>query len=203
MDIPIESEEQLLENTEAELEKETEKWMNFMLEENSDEVEVIVEIPRNSRVKYEYDKESQRIICDRILTTPFSYFFNYGYVPNTLSEDGDPIDAVVLMEDALFPGCSIQCRILGVLETKDEKGDDPKLILCPSSKVDPGYDRWEDVLDVSMTMLNKLTHFFTHYKDLEKGKYVEVGSFMCKEKAKQIIVDSRIRYFSNLMDEMK
>jgi inorganic pyrophosphatase len=187
----------------TQIEKETDRWMSILLEENSEEMDVIIEIPRNSRIKYEYDKVSQRMVCDRVLTTPFSYFFNYGFLPNTLSEDGDPIDAVVLMEDAIFPGCSIRCRILGVLETEDEKGQDPKLILCPVSKVDPGYDHWKDILDVSIAILNKIKHFFTHYKDLEEGKYVKVGHFMSKEDARQIIIDSRIRYFSGLMDEGK
>jgi inorganic pyrophosphatase len=187
----------------TQIEKETDRWMSILLEENSEEMDVIIEIPRNSRIKYEYDKVSQRMVCDRVLTTPFSYFFNYGFLPNTLSEDGDPIDAVVLMEDAIFPGCSIRCRILGVLETEDEKGQDPKLILCPVSKVDPGYDHWKDILDVSIALLNKIKHFFTHYKDLEEGKYVKVGHFTSKEDARQIIIDSRIRYFSGLMDEGK
>jgi inorganic pyrophosphatase len=185
----------------TEIEKETDKWIEILLEENSTEVEVIVEIPKNSRIKYEYDKEAQRMVCDRILTTPFSYFFNYGYIPNTLSEDGDPIDAVILMEDAIYPGCSIRCRILGYLETKDEKGNDPKLILCPTSKIDPGYDHWRDILDISIAILNKLKYFFTHYKDLEEGKFVEVGHFMGKEDAKQMIIESRMLYYSNLMDE--
>lgn len=197
----VETETQTEIEKETELEKETEQWMNLLLEENSEEAEVIIEIPRNSRVKYEYDKITQRIICDRILSTPFSYFFNYGYIPNTLSSDGDPIDAVVLMEDAIYPGCSIQCRILGYLETKDEKGDDPKLILCPTTKVDPGCNHWNDILDISISILNKIKHFFTHYKDLEEGKFVEVGNFMGKDDAKQLIIDSRIQYFSNLISE--
>ena len=180
---------------------ETDKWMNVLAEDNPEEVEVIIEIPKDSRVKYEYDKETQRIVCDRILTTPFSYFFNYGYLPNTLSEDGDPMDAIVLMEDALFPGCSIRCRILGVLETKDEKGEDPKLILCPISKIDPGYEHWRDILDVSVALLNKLKHFFSHYKDLEEGKFVEVGHLLGKEDAKQMVLASRIHYYSQLIDE--
>jgi inorganic pyrophosphatase len=180
---------------------ETDKWMNVLAEDNPEEVEVIIEIPKDSRVKYEYDKETQRIVCDRILTTPFSYFFNYGYLPNTLSEDGDPMDAIVLMEDALFPGCSIRCRILGVLETKDEKGEDPKLILCPTSKIDPGYEHWRDILDVSVALLNKLKHFFSHYKDLEEGKFVEVGHLLGKEDAKQMVLASRIHYYSQLIDE--
>ena len=177
--------------------------LHFLNKENTsellNEVEVIIEIPRNSRVKYEYDKQSQRIVCDRILTTPFSYFFNYGYIPNTLSDDGDALDAVVLMDEPLVPGCSIQCRIMGLLETSDEKGNDPKIVLCPSVSVDPCYEHWNDILDVSIGMLNKLKHFFSHYKDLEKGKFVQVGSFLGREDAKQVVADSRIVFYSNWM----
>ena len=194
----IETQEESMENK---IEKEAENWMNLLLEENSEEIEVIIEIPRNSRIKYEYDKKLQRMICDRVLTTPFAYFFNYGYIPNTLSNDGDPIDAVVLMDEEIYPGCSIQCRLLGYLETKDEKGDDPKLILCPTSKVDPGCNHWKDVLDIPITTLNKIKHFFSHYKDLEEGKFVEIGTFVGKEDAKQLVIESRIQYFSNLMGE--
>jgi inorganic pyrophosphatase len=192
--------ENTVETEEKLIEMELDKCMEVLLEENSEEINVIIEIPRNSRIKYEYDKVAQRMVCDRVLTTPFSYFFNYGYLPNTLSEDGDPIDAVILMEDAIFPGCSIRCRLLGVLETEDEKGTDPKLILCPVSKVDPGYDHWRDILDVSISILNKLKHFFSHYKDLEEGKFVKVGHFLSKEDARQIVFDSRVRYYSNLLN---
>ena len=188
---------------ETKIDTEVEKWMSLLLEEDSEEVNVLIEIPKGSRIKYEYDKETQRMICDRVLSTPFSYFFNYGYVPNTLSEDGDPIDAVVLMEESLFPGCSIRCRILGYLETKDEKGIDPKLILCPITKIDSSHDNWRDILDVSVSVLNKIKHFFEHYKDLEDGKFVEVGDFVGKADAIQAVTDSRILYFSRMIDESK
>lgn len=177
------------------------QWMDLLLQEDWEDIEVIIEIPKGTRVKYEYDKTSERIICDRILSTPFTYFFNYGYIPNTLSEDGDPVDVIVLMEDSLIPNCSIRCRLLGVLETSDEKGNDPKLIMCPISKVDPSYEQWGDILDVSIATLNKMKYFFSHYKDLEKGKYVQVGDFLGKENAKQHLIQSKIRYFSTLVEK--
>lgn len=102
-----------------------------------EEVDVIIEISKNSHIKYEYDKERNMIMCDRILHTPMKYPFNYGFIPNTLSEDGDPLDVVVLMDDKLIPGCIIKCIILGYLETRDDAGNDPKLIVCPIEKVDP------------------------------------------------------------------
>ena len=183
-----------------EMDTQTAQWMDALIRENTEELEVIVEIPKGSHVKYEYDKKTQRIICDRILSTPFFYFFNYGYVPNTLSEDGDPLDVVLLMEDALFPGCSIRCRVLGVLETSDEKGTDPKLIVCPISRIDSFYDHLKDVMDVSVGLLNKIKHFFEHYKDLEKGKYVKVGHFLNSEVARRILFDARIAYYSQMID---
>jgi inorganic pyrophosphatase len=107
-----------------------------------EEVDVVIEISKNSHIKYEYDKEKNMIRCDRILHTPMKYPFNYGFIPNTLSEDGDPLDVVVLMDDKLVPGCIIRCTILGYLETKDDAGNDPKLIVCPIKKVDP---MWKDM----------------------------------------------------------
>ena len=98
------------------------------------EINVFVEIAKNSHIKYEYDHEKKTLICDRILHTPFNYFFNYGFVPDTLSKDNDPIDVVILMDEELVPGCSIKCKIIGCLETKDDSGEDPKLIVCPSKK---------------------------------------------------------------------
>ena len=192
--------EPIAQTPEPEMDAQTAQWMDALIRENTEELEVIVEIPKGSHVKYEYDKKTQRIICDRILSTPFFYFFNYGYVPNTLSEDGDPLDVVVLMEDSLFPGCSIRCRVLGVLETSDEKGTDPKLIVCPVSRIDSFYDHLKDVMDVSVGLLNKIKHFFEHYKDLEKGKFVKVGHFLSSEDARRLLFDSRIAYYSQMID---
>ncbi len=148
-------------------------------------VEVFIEISKNSRIKYEYDKERNALVCDRVLHTPFSYNFNYGFIPNTLSEDGDPIDVVVLMDDELVPGSYIKCIILGCLETSDDKGDDPKLIACPCSKVDPTYT-FSDIADVSPHTIEKIRYFFQHYKDLE-NKNVNVGNFLNSEQAYQIL----------------
>jgi inorganic pyrophosphatase len=140
---------------------------------------VFIEIAKNSHIKYEYDEERKALVCDRILHTPVKYQFNYGFIPDTLSEDGDPLDAVVIMEDELVPGCYIECKILGCLETRDDDGDDPKLILCPTAKIDPRYISINDVSDLDDLTLEKIHYFFSHYKDLEK-KSVEVGQFLGK-----------------------
>jgi inorganic pyrophosphatase len=158
-------------------------------EEEEEVVEVFVEIARNSHIKYEYDKEKKALICDRVLHTPFKYQFNYGFIPNTMSPDGDPLDAVILMEDELIPGCYIKCKILGYLDTKDESGVDPKLILCPCKKVDPTYSHISTVFDIPLLLLEKIEYFFSHYKDLEKKKVV-VGGFLGKDDAVQLYKES-------------
>jgi len=158
-------------------------------EEKEEVVEVFVEIARNSHIKYEYDKEKKALICDRVLHTPFKYQFNYGFIPNTMSPDGDPLDAVILMEDELIPGCYIKCKILGYLETEDDSGVDPKLILCPCKKVDPTYSHISTVFDLPLLLLEKIEYFFSHYKDLEKKKVV-VGNFLGKGEAIQLYEES-------------
>lgn len=141
------------------------------------ELDVIIEIAKGGHIKYEYDKEKRAIICDRILHTPMKYPFNYGFVPNTLSEDGDPLDAIVIMDDELVPGSYIRCQILGYLDTQDDKGDDPKLIVCPVEKVDPIWKNTTLFGDkIGQYVLSKIKYFFQHYKDLER-KNVKVGDF--------------------------
>lgn len=155
-------------------------------------IEVFIEISKNGHIKYEFDKEKNQLVCDRILHTPFRYDFNYGFIPDTLSEDNDPIDALVFMEDELVPGCLIKCKLLGYLETMDDDGNDPKLILCPCKKVDPTYKNINDIYDISSHILNKINYFFTHYKDLENKK-VFVGEFKNKEEAIHILEKSILR----------
>jgi len=118
------------------------------------EVDVIIEIAKGGHIKYEYDKERNMLVCDRVLRTPMKYPFNYGFIPNTLSEDGDPLDVVVLMDDELIPGCIIRCKILGYLETKDDAGNVPKLIVCPIQKVYPLWGNIDSLLSISSVNLN-------------------------------------------------
>ena len=127
--------------------------------------------------------------------TPFKYQFNYGFIPNTLSEDGDPIDVVVVMEDELVPGCYINCKLLGFLETKDDSGVDPKLIMCPSKKIDPTYSLYRNIYDINVSSREKIKYFFSHYKDLENKK-VEIGAFKNKFEAINVYNESVQRFNS-------
>jgi len=153
------------------------------------EIDVFIEIAKNSHIKYEYNQELKALVCDRILHTPFKYEFNYGFIPNTLSEDGDPLDIVVLMDDALIPGSYIKCKFLGVLETEDEHGVDPKIIMCPCNKVDPKYRNFNSLNDIPESTREKIHYFFSHYKDLEK-KFVKIGRWLDKEDAIQLYLSS-------------
>jgi inorganic pyrophosphatase len=154
-------------------------------------VKVFIEIAKGSHIKYEYDKEKKALICDRILHTPFKYDFNYGFIPDTLSLDGDPIDVVVVMDSELVPGCYIECKFVGYLETEDDAGVDPKLIMYPCQKVDPTYAEINDINDLPKMTLDKIKYFFTHYKDLENKKVI-VGDFKGRDEAVQIYKTSII-----------
>lgn len=170
------------------------------------EVDVIIEISKGGHIKYEYDKEKNMIMCDRVLHTPMKYPFNYGFIPNTLSEDGDPIDVVVLMDDELLPGCSIKCKIIGYLDTKDNAGNDPKLIACPIEKVDPMWKKTKCIynccFNIDQHMLDKIKYFFQHYKDLEHKK-VFVGDFYGKEYAIDVYNESKNRYIYKTVQKNK
>ena len=154
-------------------------------------VNVFIEISKNSHIKYEYNKDLNALVCDRILHTPFKYEFNYGFIPGTLSEDGDPLDAVIIMDDELVPGCYIGCRFLGVLYTADDHGNDPKIIMCPADKVDPTYKSLHSIDFLPELTANKIQYFFSHYKDLE-NKTVHIGGWGSKKEAIKIYFDSLI-----------
>ena len=156
---------------------------------------VVIEIPMNSEpVKYEVDKASGAIFVDRVLTTPMRYPCNYGYIPHTLSGDGDPADVLVIMPMPLIPGSVIRCRAVGMLNMIDEAGDDQKIIAVPISKVFPGNDNIADVGDVPELTLARIAHFFEHYKDLEKGKWVKLEGWGGADDARAEILASVERY---------
>jgi inorganic pyrophosphatase len=161
---------------------------------NDIEIDVFIEIAKNSHIKYEYDPELKALVCDRILHTPLNYEFNYGFIPNTLSLDGDPLDVVVLMDDELVPGCYIKCKFLGLLETEDDQGIDPKIIMCPCKKVDPKYNGCNSIKDIPQSTREKIQYFFTHYKDLE-NKFVRVGNWLDRDEAVSL-------YLSSIVDEL-
>jgi inorganic pyrophosphatase len=160
------------------------------------DIEVYIEISKNSTIKYEYCHKRGGLICDRVLHTPFNYEFNYGFVPKTLSPDNDPLDVVVIMDHELVPGSYIKCKILGVLETEDDEGIDPKIIVCPSNKVDPTYTNINDITDIPKHQIEKIKYFFSHYKDLENKK-VKVGNLLNKDTAIEIYQLSLQNYITN------
>ena len=157
-------------------------------------VEVQIEVPKGGKVKYEYDHVKNRLICDRILHGPFQYLFNYGFIHETLSLDGDPIDAVVICDEELYPTCYVKCKIIGALITEDEKGGDDKLILVPYQNVDPLSRGIDDITDLTPHKVDEIEYFFTHYKDMEPGKFVRVKERVGATKAIKIYEDSIERY---------
>lgn len=159
------------------------------------DVNVIIEIPANSSpIKYELDKETGAMFVDRFMGTAMFYPCNYGYVPNTLSEDGDPVDVLVVTPFPLQMGVVVRCRMLGMLRMEDESGIDAKLIAVPVEKLCPMYKAVQTTADLPELLLNQIEHFFEHYKDLEKGKWVKIQGWADKEAAKQEILDGVKRY---------
>lgn len=147
------------------------------------QVNVCIEIPAGSSVKYELDKEHGVIVVDRFMFTAFSYPFNYGFIPETHADDGDPIDVLVLCDKPLLPGVVIPSVPIGLLEMEDEEGIDTKIIAVPTAKIDPVYGMYKDIADVPQAMKDKMKHFFEHYKDLEPGKWVKLREWKGKDEA--------------------
>ena len=158
------------------------------------EFNVIIEIPMNADpIKYEVDKESGALFVDRFMTTAMHYPCNYGYVPRTLADDGDPVDVLVITPFPLTPGVVVTCRAIGVLMMDDEAGGDAKLLAVPTSKILPIYDHWQKPEDINQMRLKAIQHFFEHYKDLEPGKWVKVLRWGGAEDAHQLIVEGIAR----------
>ena len=140
-----------------------------------EDVNVVIEVPIGGEpIKYEMDKKSGALFVDRFLYTAMRYPGNYGFVPHTLSDDGDPCDVVVVNTRAIAPGAVINCRIVGVLLMQDEHGGDEKLIAVPTSKLTPRYDKIQNYTDLPQITVEQVEHFFSHYKDLEPGKWVKI-----------------------------
>jgi inorganic pyrophosphatase len=157
-------------------------------------VNVVIEIPMNSGVKYELDKETGVLFVDRILYTSMVYPFNYGFIPGTLEEDGDPVDVLVISQDPLVPGCVIPVKPIGVLETQDEKGFDAKVVAVPADKIDPRFQNIRDIEDLPEALKQRIEHFFAHYKELEKGKWVKVLGWKGRDAALEKIRAAIARY---------
>lgn len=153
-----------------------------------EDINVIVEVPVGGQpVKYEMDKASGTVFVDRFLHTPMRYPCNYGFMPHTLSDDGDPIDVMVLGQTELVPGCVVRARPVGVLLMEDESGQDEKILAAPHPKLTPFYDEITDYSDVHPAQLARITHFFQHYKDLEPRKWVKIGGWHGVDRAHALI----------------
>jgi len=157
-------------------------------------INVTIEIPKDSSVKYEEDKESGKFVVSRFLYTAMNYPFNYGYVPNTLAQDGDPIDVMVVSTHPVVPGCVLSSRVIGLLEMEDEAGIDHKIIAVPTQKIDPFYANIKDIADLNEATRSLIKHFFEQYKSTEPGKWVKVGKFLGKEAACNEIQASKLAY---------
>ena len=156
---------------------------------------VIVEIPMHADpIKYEVDKETGALFVDRFVTTAMHYPCNYGYIPQTLSDDGDPVDVLVIAPFALQPGVVVRCRPIGMLNMTDEAGGDSKLLAVPIEKLTPLYNRVATVRDLPDMVCQQIAHFFSHYKDLEPGKWVKIAAWGSPEDARREIVESVKRY---------
>jgi inorganic pyrophosphatase len=154
---------------------------------NPDKVNALIEIPYGSSIKYEIDKDSGAVVVDRILYSAMYYPANYGFVPNTLADDGDPADILVLGEQALQAGSVIACRLIGVLVMEDEAGMDEKLVAVPVTKIDPTFEGINSLDDLPKSQLNKIKNFFETYKMLEPNKWVKVKEYGDKEMATAIL----------------
>ena len=156
-----------------------------------EDINVIIEVPVGGEpVKYEMDKDSGTVFVDRFLHTPMRYPCNYGFMPHTLSDDGDPIDVMVLGQTTLVPGCVVRARPIGVLMMEDESGQDEKILAAPHSKISAMYDDIRDYTDVQKALIARIGHFFEHYKDLEPGKWVKVEEWGDAAKAKEMIQEA-------------
>ena len=155
-----------------------------------DEVNVLIEIPLGSNIKYEFDDEEEVIKVDRVLYTSMVYPFNYGFIPGTLEEDGDPLDVLLISDYTLFPGTIIEARPIGILYMKDEEGEDAKIIAVPRDKTDPTYSNIKDIVDLPQAIKNKINHFFEHYKELEPGKWVKISGWGGVNEAKARISEA-------------
>jgi inorganic pyrophosphatase len=154
-------------------------------------VEVVIEIPQGSRNKYEMDHQSGRIRLDRMLFTATRYPLDYGFIPDTLADDGDPLDAMVLLSDPTFPGCLITARPVGVFWVSDENGPDAKILTVPSS--DPRYGELRDLPDVPVHLRDEISHFFDIYKELEPGKSTDIRGWQDRSAAERAIVEATAR----------
>jgi inorganic pyrophosphatase len=157
-------------------------------------INVVIEVPKGSSIKYEIDIESGAILVDRKLFTGMFYPCNYGFIPHTKEEDGDPVDVLVLGNDPVVPMAIMRAHPIGILVAEDEAGRDSKIIAVPIAKIDPSFSTITDVDNIPEHMRDQIKHFFEHYKELEKGKYVKITGWEGKAVAKKKISEAIERY---------
>ena len=153
-----------------------------------DFVPVVIEIPKGSKLKYEIDKATGMLMLDRVLYSSVHYPANYGFIPQSHADDGDPLDVLVHTPHRVISGTVIRCRPVGILKMDDEAGGDAKLVAVPVSKLTPIYDDVKEVSDLPKLLVQQIVHFFEHYKDLEKGKWVKVEGWGSAEEAREEIL---------------
>ena len=159
------------------------------------EINVIVEVPVGGEpIKYEMDKEAGTLVVDRFLYTSMRYPGNYGFIPNTLSDDGDPCDVLIANQRGIIPGAVVACRPVGVLKMQDEAGGDEKIVAVPVPRLTRRYENVFNYLDLPDITIQQIEHFFTHYKDLETSKWVKVIGWGNAVEAEQIILEAMARY---------
>jgi inorganic pyrophosphatase len=161
----------------------------------SDLIHILVEIPAGSSIKYEQDEETGRIYVDRFVPTPMAYPENYGSIEGAQGKDGDLLDALLLTSQPIMPGCWMKARVIGMLEMEDEEGIDHKLICVPEkTKQDVVCGAWQELNDVPQWRLDKIKHFFEHYKDLEKDKWVKINAFVDRAGAEKELAEAQAKH---------
>lgn len=158
------------------------------------DIYTVIEIPKNSNIKYEVNEKTGFLFVDRKLYTAMTYPFNYGFIPQTKEEDGDPIDVLVLGNDQYSPLSVVRSKPIGVLIMEDEEGKDSKIIAVPHEKIDTSYSKFNEIDQIDKEILDKIKHFFEHYKELEKDKFVKVIDWENKNQAEKIVIDGINRF---------
>ncbi len=169
-------------------------FINKIPSGSPNQINVVIEIPKGSNIKYEIDKDSGILFVDRKLFTAMFYPCNYGFIPSTLEGDGDPVDVLVIGEFAVVPLSILRAIPVGVLLTEDEEGQDSKIIAIPISKIDSSFSSINDVGDIPEGLKKQIEHFFAHYKELEGGKYVKITGWGNREMAEKRITEAVDRY---------
>jgi inorganic pyrophosphatase len=158
------------------------------------DIYTVIEIPKDSNIKYELDEKTGLLFVDRKLYTSMTYPFNYGFIPQTKEDDGDPIDVLILSNDQYAPLCIIRSKPIGVLIMEDEEGKDSKIIAVPDKKIDSNYSKFDEIDQIDKGVLEKIKHFFEHYKELEKDKFVKVVNWETKNRAQEIVTQGIKRF---------